>query len=260
MRLSKLFFITFVGVFLWGIVSTGLEAEETASQIIKRADAPFLSHRMYSLSKMILYRSGRPWRVMELETYSMSKGDNYYSLVIYKKPPRLKGTAYLVINDDLWVRFASTGRVRKLSSSARENSAGGSDFSYSDMGESGKGMLSKYTATLESSNSNINGISAYKIALAPRGGVKSYYERLVVFIDKSNFHYLKIDYYRSGANVKSLIFSDYRSVGGNDYPFKMTMENHVRPTKTEIITEKIELNSSRVNDSIFTVSYLRRIR
>ncbi len=260
MRLSRVFLVIFMGVSLYGLVAAKLEAEETASQIIAKADAPFVSHRVYSISKMILYRSGRVRRVMEIETYSMNGGGNYYSLVIYKAPPRLRGTAYLLINNDLWVRFASTGRVRRLSSSARENSAGGSDFSYNDMGENGKGMLLGYNALLGNENASINGVEAYEITLTPKSTAKSHYEKLVVFVGKRDFHYLRIDYYKSNANVKSLIFSDYRKVGGSDYPFKMVMESHVRPTKTEIVTKRIELNSSRVNRSIFTVSYLKRIR
>lgn len=38
------------------------------------------------------------------------------------------------------VRFGSTGRVRKLTSSARRDSAGGTDFSCADMGEGSDGV------------------------------------------------------------------------------------------------------------------------
>ncbi|NOY10261.1 MAG: outer membrane lipoprotein-sorting protein [Spirochaetes bacterium] len=234
--------------------------ESNAGMIIKKADAPFITEKMYSVGTLTIYRSGNPRPGMEIETYSLNRGNNYYSLIIYRKPARLKGTAYLLINDDLWVRFASTGRVRKLSSSARENSAGGSDFSYNDMGESGKGMASQYNAELKSSSVSVNGRKCYKITLKPKAGRKSHYSKITAFIDRENFHYLKIDYYKNNANIKSLLFSDYRAVNGRDYPFKMVMESHIRPTKTEIITGKIDLNSPKVKDSIFTVSYLKRIR
>ncbi len=236
------------------------DGESNAKMIIEKADAPFITKRMYSVGTMTTYRSGHPRPGMEIETYSLNRGNNYYTLIIYRKPARLKGTAYLLINNDLWVRFASTGRVRKLSSSARENSAGGSDFSYNDMGESGKGMASQYYAELDSSSVPVNGRKCYKITLTPKTGEKSHYDRLVTFIDKENFHYLKIDYYKNNANIKSLLFSDYRAVSGKDYPFKMVMQSHIRPTKTEIITVKTDLNSPKVKASIFTVSYLKRIR
>jgi len=240
------------------------EAEENASAIVKRADAPFLAEKMYSIGTMTIYRSGNPRPGMEIETYSMNRGDKYYSLTIYKKPARLKGTAYLISDNDLWVRFASTGRVRKLSSSARKNSAGGSDFSYEDMGENGKGIASQYTALLLSSKALVNGRRCYQIKLVPRVANKnngaSHYEKVVVFIDRENYRYLKIDYYRNGANIKSLYFSDYKTVKKRDYPFKLVMENHTKPTKTVIVTEEIELDSPRVKDSLFTTAYLKRIR
>jgi len=234
-----------------------LSSEEKASTIVKKADEPFLSDRMYSISTMIIYRSGNPRPAMEIETYSMAKKDKYYSLTIYRKPARLKGTAYLITDNDLWVRFASTGRVRKLSSSARENSAGGSDFSYNDMGENGKGMAANYSSKLLSSRASVNGRKCYKIELNKQD---SHYEKIVVFIDRENYRYLRIDYYKSGANIKTLHFFNYKTVNGKNYPFRLVMESHTKPTKTEIITKKIELNSPRVKDSLFTTAYLKRIR
>lgn len=239
------------------------EAEENASAIVKRADAPFLAEKMYSIGTMTIYRSGNPRPAMEIETYSMNRASKYYSLTIYKKPARLKGTAYLIRDNDLWVRFASTGRVRKLSSSARENSAGGSDFSYNDMGESGKGIAADYNSRLLDRKVQINGKKCYQIQLTPKdgkAGYKSHYKKIVVFIDRENYRYLKIDYYRNGANIKSLYFSNYKTVKKWDYPFKLVMENHTKPTKTVIVTEEIELDSPRVKDSLFTTAYLKRIR
>ncbi len=77
------------------------------------------------------------------------------------------------------------------------------------------------------------------------GEERSSYEKVVVFIDRENYHYLKIDYYKSGANIKSLYLSDYRTVKRVNYPFKLTMESHTKPTKTEIVTTEIELDSQR---------------
>ena len=248
--------------FFLAVVSNLAVAESKAISILERADKAFTSAKIYSVATMTIYKSGKPRTVVEIESYSMSKGDRYYSLTIYRKPARLKGTAYLVIDNDLWVRFSSTGRIRKLSSSARENSAGGSDFSYNDMGESGKGMAEKYNSRLLSDRAVIDRRKCYEIELTPKksGKDRSSYEKVVVFIDRENYHYLKIDYYKSGANIKSLYISDYRNVDGIDYPFKLTMESHTKPTKTEIVTTEIELDSPKVKESLFTTSYLKRIR
>ncbi|MCK5197463.1 MAG: outer membrane lipoprotein-sorting protein, partial [Spirochaetales bacterium] len=105
------------------VFSFGFLAAETAREIVDRADEAFKGDRVYSTSRMTVYKSGEAQPVQEIESYTMEKGGKTYSLSIYIAPRRMKGTANLMIEDDLWVRFGSTGRTRKLSSSAKKNSA-----------------------------------------------------------------------------------------------------------------------------------------
>jgi hypothetical protein len=233
---------------------------QDAEQIVRRAEQSFVGNKIYSVSTMTVYRSGSARPAMEAESYTMSRDGSDYSLTIYLGPARMKGTAYLMIDNDLWVRFSSTGRVRKLSSSAKKNSAGGTDFSYSDMGESGQGIARKYRATLEKEAVNVQGEACYQIGFTPKPGQEDTYEKLVAFIGRESFRYLRIDYLQSGAVIKSLTLSDYRGVGGRDYPFQLVMESRTRPTRTEVLVELVEFDSPRVRESIFSVSYLDKIQ
>ena len=108
--------------------------------VIRRAEEPFTLDRVFSVSEMSTYRGDSLDRTMELESYTLTSDGVTKSLVVYTDPIRMRGTAYLTIGNDLWVRFGSTGRVRKLSSSAKTGSAGGSDFSYEDLGEDSGGI------------------------------------------------------------------------------------------------------------------------
>jgi len=233
---------------------------QDALAIVKKADEAFAVKRAYSVSKMTVYRSGKARPTMVMETYTMEKNDREHSLSVYKEPARMRGTAYLMIGDDLWVKFSSTGRTRKLSSSAKKNSAGGTDFSYFDMGESSQGLSVKYELTMADRNAVLDGEKCYKIVFSPKPGLGAPYEKLVAYIAKENYRYLKIDYFEAGANIKSLTLSDYRDVDGKDYPYKMIMESHTRPSRTEMVTSMVEFNSSRVKDNYFTVSYLEKIK
>ena len=247
-------------IFIFGIMtlSAALLVAETAQQIVDKADQAFQGDRVYSTSSMTVYKSGEAQPVQEMESYNMEKDGRSHSLTIYLSPRRMKGTANLMIEDDLWVRFSSTGRIRKMSSSAKKNSAGGSDFSYADMGDGGSGLSEKYTPVL-TGEETVEGEVCHRIELNASNS-ETPYEKLVVFVTKDTYHYMKIDYYESGANIKSMTFYDYRNINGKDYPFAYTMENHTKPSVTKVVIDIFEINSSRVQDRYFTTGYLESIR
>jgi len=244
---------------LVAVFSPALPAED-AEEIVQKADNLMISTRTYSKSEMTVFRSGQPRPTMRVRSYDMRKGDKSFSLAVYEAPAKMRGTAYLTIGDDLWVRFGSTGRIRKLSSSAKKSSAGGTDFSYSDMGESGRGMADKYRAKMGKRNASFDGKSCWEIQLYPKPNAEGVYEKLIAFVSKENYHYLKIDYYEAGANIKTLLLEDYKEIGAKSYPNKITMKSHVKPSRTEVITTAIEFDSPEVRERYFTTSYLKRIK
>lgn len=229
-------------------------------EIIDLAEAPFTVSRVYSVSEMNTYEGDTLDRQMVIESYSLSQDDVSQSLVIYTDPVRMRGTAYLTVGNDLWVRFGSTGRVRKLSSSAKSDSASGTDFSYEDMGEGSGGISESYAARLLAESARFDGIDCYQIELAPLPGSESAYGKLIAYISHDNFRYIAIEYFESGAHTKTLVLTNYRRVGAIDYPFRVAMQSLTRGTRTEIIVNEIEFNSDDVRDSMFTVSYLERLR
>jgi hypothetical protein len=252
--------VLLAAVLLAALAPARRAAAEEAGDIVARADAPLLGSRIYVLSTMTITRSGESRPAMELESYSMTVEGTEAALTIYRAPAKMKGTAYLTMGDDLWVRFASTGRTRKLSSSARKNAAGGSDFSYYDMGDSGRGISEDYEPVLEDGSVSVAGRRCYRIALIPRAGRDIPYEKLTAYISHDDYRYLKIDYTQDGAEIKSLSFSDYRRVDGRDYPFRYVMESRVRASSTEVVTTLVEFDSPRVEAGLFTVPYLEQVR
>jgi hypothetical protein len=242
------------------VLCNSVLAADSAREIVETADEPFRGTRIYSLSQMTVYRSGEARPTLELESYSMREDGKELSLSLYLGPARMKGTAYLMIEDDLWVRFASTGRIRKLSSSAKKNSAGGTDFSYYDMADSGQGFAEDYTMQLDGENENIQGERCYRITLLPLPGSDIPYEKVVCYITQKEYRYLRLEYYEDGARIKTLSFSDYRNTDGRNYPFRYEMENHTQPSRTEVIVKTVEFDSPKVEQSMFSVPYLHRIK
>ena len=233
---------------------------DSAREIIDRADEPFRGTKIYSVSEMTVYRSGEARPTLQIEGYTMNEDGVQLSLSVYLGPPRMKGTAYLMIDNDLWVRFASTGRTRKLSSSAKKNSAGGTDFSYYDMADSGQGFAEDYALRLDGQDENVQGQRCYRVTLVPEADADIPYEKVVCYITREDYRYLQLEYYEDGAHVKTLRFSDYRDVDGRSYPFRYEMESRTQPSRTEVVVKAVEFDSAKVERSMFSVPYLQRIR
>jgi hypothetical protein len=232
---------------------------DSGQDIVEKADAIFKHNRMYQKSTMTIVRNGRAQPVQQMESYYLEEDDIDHSLTLFLAPRRVKGTAYLSIGDDLWVRFASTGRIRKMSSSAKKNSAGGSDFSYSDMGEGNSGFAEKYNVSL-SGQEKVRGIDCYKIMMIPGSDADDLYEKAVAYIAVSDFSYRMIELYEDGAHIKTMTFDDFKPVNGTPYPYTITMESLARNSISTVETLELEVDSPKVEDRFFSRSYLEAIR
>jgi len=233
---------------------------QDASALLSQADRIFELDKVYSKSTLTITRSGREQAPQVMEGYNFEAADGTArSLSVFLDPPRVAGTAYLMMGDDLWVRFASTGRVRKMSSSAKKNSAAGSDFSYADMGEGSQSFSVQYQGVFDGEE-RINGIPCHRLVLTPRQGERDAYEKLTVWITKDDSRYLRIQYSNKGAPVKYMDLGDYRPVGGIEYPFRITMHSLARDSVSVVETQSMEFNSSKVEERFFNTAYLDSIR
>lgn len=236
-----------------------LNAQDAAA-ILDQADSIFRLDGVYSRSTLSITRSGRAQAPQVMETIESDTADGgARSLTVFTDPPRVDGTAYLMMGNDLWVRFASTGRIRKMSSSAKKNSAAGSDFSYADMGEGSNSFSTQYQAVYDGEE-RIDGISCHRLVLTPRPDEGVSYEKLVVWITEEDNRYLRVEYHDKGSPVKIMDLEDYRPVGNIDYPFLITMTSLARNSKSVIETELIEFDSPKVEERFFTTAYLETIR
>ncbi len=241
------------------IVTLSLAAQD-ASAILNEADSIFELNDVYSRSTMSITRSGRAQAPQVMEGYESDAADGTTrSFTVFTDPPRVEGTAYLMIGDDLWIRFASTGRIRKMSSSAKKNSAAGSDFSYADMGEGSHSFSAQYNAAYDGEE-RIDGTACHRLILTPRAGERDAYDMLVTWITRDTNSYLRIEYHDKGAPIKVLDLEDYRSVGGIEYPFRITMRSLARDSISIIETDLLEFDSPKVEERFFNTAYLESIR
>ncbi|MCG8477602.1 MAG: outer membrane lipoprotein-sorting protein [Spirochaetales bacterium] len=242
------------------VAATTSAVAQDASAIVADADRIFRLDGVYSRSTLHITRSGRDQAPQVIEGYELESRDGVsQTLSIFLSPPRVSGTAYLMVGDDMWVRFASTGRVRKLSSSARRNSAAGSDFSYADLGEGSRSFSDRYRAVHDGME-RIDGVQSHRLILTPEEGDRDAYERLTVWITEADHRYLRIEYFEDGAAIKVMELDDFRTVADIEYPFRLTMRSVARDSVSVIVTESLEFDSARVEQRFFTTAYLDTIR
>ena len=255
--MNKKTYYAAVSMLLWGLASAGAQ---TAQEIIENADMIFtVNKQLYQKCSMTITRGGKELPVQIMESWYLKEDGVSKSLTLFIKPMRVKGTAYLTIGDDLWVKFSSTGRIRKMSSSAKKNSAGGSDFSYSDMGEGNDGFAVKYRGALDGSE-KISGVQCYRIVLTPREKGDDVYEKAVAWISENDFRYLKIDLYENGAHIKTMSLSDYKPLENILYPYTVSMESLTRNSVSVIETIEIEADSPKVESRFFSQSFMESLR
>lgn len=228
-------------------------------QIIEEADAIFTLNRIYQRSTMTIYSSGIQQPVQSMESYYYEYDGTTHSLTIFLEPKRVAGTAYLSIGNDLWVRFASTGRIRKMSSSAKTSSAGGSDFSYADMGEGNSGFGTDYSAELIGS-SLVDGRTCHTIVLTPDTSDNDPYDKVIAYITQDENLYTRLELFSNGTHIKTMILDDYRMTGEQPYPYRITMRSELKDSKTVIETSYIEYDSPKVTKHLFRTSYLKSIK
>ncbi len=247
--------VTCLLVFMVALPAAAMDVDE----IIDSAERAFTQTSVYSENEMISYTGDRERRSFALESYTLIADGVTRSLTVFNEPDRMRGTAYLSVGEDVWVRFGSTGRVRKLTSAGRSNSAGGTDFSYADMGEGSGGISAGYSLNLLDDRFRYNTVPCYQIELTPSTESPSGYDKLVAYISHDDFRYLAVEYFENEAHSKTLTLSDYRTVAGIEYPFLVTMRNLARSTHTEIITRHIVFDSDRIEESMFRPEYLERM-
>lgn len=243
------------------LIAEDSTSSTTVESLLSQADTVFTYQKFFQRSTMTMTGTAggdQPEQVME--TYFEKYDGISHTLTLFTAPKRVAGTAYLMVGDELWVRFASTGRTRRLSSSARKNSAGGSDFSYNDLGGSAEGMAESYQALL-TGEATIKGMGCYQIDLTPKAGVPddSLYERMTVYIDKEQGMYRLIEFFEDGVMVKRMTLEEYRTVQGFAYPFSISMEGLLTGTRTTITTQEFALDSDRVDRRMFRSSYLESL-
>ena len=204
--------------------------EQTGLAVAKEADLRDKGWGDFSAQMTMLLKnrqgeeSKRTIRIQNLEV----PGDGDKSLSIFDHPADIKGTALLTYShktgdDDQWLYLPALKRVKRIASSNKSGPFMGSEFAFEDIASQ---EVEKYTYK-HIREEIFDGQACFVQERYPVDK-NSGYTRQLVWIDKTHYRALKIDFYdRKDALLKTLSFRGYQQYL-NQYwrAGEMFMENH----------------------------------
>jgi len=230
--------------------ASGRAAEPDAATILRRADRAVLGESAAYTLRMTVLRPNKPERIVEMKGWK--KGEDQ-GLVRYTAPAKERGTAYLRSGENTWLFLPSAEKVVRVG--AKQNFGGG-DFSNADIFR--LSLIKDYDPTL-AGQETVEGQDCYRLELKARDRQVAY-DRVVYWVRRDGtFYPVRADYYTlSGKNLKSLLVSQPKPLGGRTRPTLMTMESRVDEgahTRLEFLTIQ---DDPRLDERLFSPGALER--
>lgn len=225
----------------------------TPEEILKKVDSNQV-FKTIKYSGVMTIKKGRRRkpRVKTFKAVAMGKDRAYIEFT----NPGDRGTKYLKLGDEFWVKGAYAERPDKISGHKLRESMMGSDYSYEDTMDNEK-LIDRYNVKLLGME-KISGADCYKLELTAKVKVISY-PRQLLWVDKKKFVAMKVQYFAlSGVLLKELTIEGVKKIKNRYFPVKIKMENKQRDDSYTIFEMKtIELDEP-ISKSIFSKKQLER--
>ena len=196
----------------------------------------------------------RHWtRTMAMEAWS--KGTER-SLVRILSPQKERGTATLMVGNDLFTYLSKTDRTVKISGGMMGGSWMGSHFTNDDLVRASR-LSGDYEASL-TGQGELAGTAVYQLTLVPRPNAAVVWGKVVVTVRQADLLPVgQVFHDEDGEAVKSLSFTDFRESGGRTVPFHMKMLPLDEPGEsTEVSYELLDFDVA-LQDNFFSIQSLR---
>ena len=241
----------FLAILLVLFLSTPLFAL-TGREIMEKNDALPEAKTAVSDVLMQIHKGGR---TIEKQFESRSKkfqNDEDKLLISFTRPTRIKLRTHTHKggDDDQWLRLSS-GKIKRIASSDKGKPFVNSHLYYEDIGSRD---IDDYSYKLLGEKTAA-GFDCYAVEAVKKSGEKVY-SKLVLYIRKSDYFIVRIDFYRKGALEKYLENHDIRTIDGILTPFDSTMTRSDKKGYTKLKILKLEYNRS-LRNSTFNKEALR---
>lgn len=223
---------------------------ESADSIVSHADAvrgPAGSFRMKI--KVISERPDQDQQEIFLETYVK---DRTTSVVKFLNPPREKGKAMLMVNDDLWMYIPGSKRTFRISPQQRLIG----DVSNADVAR--VNYAEDYDSTILKQHETAEGKDCYLLELKAKNKVS--YSKIHYWVEHKTYRPVKATFFAvSGKPLKFATYKSYKTIAGATRPTVVYIIDGIKPDwKSEI--HYTSMGAKSFPDSIFQQSALPDLR
>lgn len=224
-------------------------------EIIRKSDEKFRGTSSEGEMTMIIERP--TWsREVTMKNWSLG---NEYSLIYITAPAKEKGQVFLKREKEMWNWVPNIERMIKIPPSMMMQSWMGSDFTNDDLVRESS-IVHDYTHKFLGEET-IDGYNCYKAELIPLDDAPVVWGKVIIWISKEEFYWLKSEYYdEDGFLVNTENLSEVKQMDDRKIPTRMEMIPADEPGNKTIIIFRNMKFSVKIDESFFSQQNMKRIR
>jgi outer membrane lipoprotein-sorting protein len=223
--------------------------------IVRQADEKFRGQSSEGTMSMTIQRTN--WsRTIEMKSWTLG---TEYSLIYVTAPAKERGQVFLKRNNEIWNWMPSIERTIKIPPSMMMQSWMGSDFTNDDLVKESS-LVKDYNPKLLGTE-QIEGYTCYKIELIPKQEAPVVWGKILMWVSKTDFLWLKAEYYDEDDElINTEILSDIKQMDDRIMPTRLEMIPKDKPgQKTVMVFEQIKFNLD-LKESFFSIQNMKRIK
>lgn len=239
-----IFLMTLLPQTLWAL--TGKEIMEESKKLTTPTSAKVEM-------QMDIYKGKRSNQKLFTIFSKSSQNEEDKILISFHKPTHIKLLTHAFKNreDDQWL-VMSSGRVKRITSSDKGKPFVHSHFYYEDLASRD---LDDYTYT-HTGDESVLGVECYKVAASKPGAKKNVYDKLMLYVRKSDYYIIRIDFYQNNKLIKFMENHDIKPVDNILTPFRVVMNLADGRERTELTVKDIHYNGA-IENAMFNKEALR---
>ncbi len=208
--------------------------------------------------ELLMHGRGNQKRARTIAAVTKVVDGRVYSIGRLLSPEYLRDMTVLMMENenrgqDAFIFMPSLDKVRRISTAQRSDAFFGSDVTYEDIEQQRADDFE--FESMESSQ--VDGEAIYEIHARPAR--LGNYERVIFAVAKDDFALLNIRYFKRGAEEPYRVIDAPRKfmteLGGHVLPTRLSVENRMRGTRTDVLLSKMSTNIP-IPNRIFSVRTL----
>jgi outer membrane lipoprotein-sorting protein len=192
-------------------------------------------------------------RTMKMESWTSGTSK---ALVKILSPAREAGNRTLKLGNDIWMYLRNTETTIRIPPSMMLQSWNGSDYTYDDMVR--EETLTEDYAISVTGEEKIAGTECWKLQLIPKPNAPVVWGKILYWVRKVDDLPAQVEYFdEKGQLMRTMVMSDYKTMGGRKVPAVWTMYNSDKTHSTQIKMDEAAFDL-RIPDRIFSLKELEK--